>query len=72
MSVDGIKSFIREITNNKVNISKWTIYAWKEDISNKLNKSEYEKIKEELINSKKDNFINYTRSLIMSMYKCVY
>lgn len=51
MSIDGIRSFISEITNNKINLSKGTIYTWKEDISNKLNKSEYEKIKEELLNS---------------------
>lgn len=51
MSMDGIKSFISEITNNKINLSKGSIYAWKEEISAKLNKSEYEKIKEELLNS---------------------
>lgn len=51
MSMDGIKSFISEITNHKINLSKGSIYLWKEDISNKLNKSEYEKIKEELLNS---------------------
>lgn len=51
MSMDGIKSFISEITNNKINLSKGSIYAWKEDISKKLNKSEYEKTKKELLNS---------------------
>jgi len=51
MSIDGIKSFISEITNNKINLSKGTIYSWKEDISNKLNESEYKKIKDTLMNS---------------------
>jgi len=51
MSIDGIKAFISEITNHKINLSKGTIYAWKEDISNKLNKSEYKKIQDILLNS---------------------
>ncbi|MDE5539983.1 MAG: IS66 family transposase [Bacilli bacterium] len=51
MSIDGIKSFISSITNNKVNLSKGTIYSWKEKISERLSKSEYEKIEEELLNS---------------------
>lgn len=49
--IDGIKAFISEITNHKINLSKGTIYAWKEDISNKLNKSEYKKIQDILLNS---------------------
>lgn len=51
MSIDGIKSFISEITNNKINLSKGTIYSWKKDISRRLNESEYERIKKELLNS---------------------
>lgn len=51
MSIDGIKSFISEITNDKINLSKGTIYNWNKTISNKLNKSEYLKIQEELLNS---------------------
>lgn len=51
MSMVGIKSFISEITNKKVNLSKGTIYSWKKGISNLLSESEYQKIKEELLNS---------------------
>lgn len=51
MSMDGIKSFISEITKGKVNLSKGTLYSWKKYISNVLSTSEYEKIKEELLNS---------------------
>lgn len=51
MSMDGIKSFISSITNNKINLSKGTIYSWKEMIAEKLSESEYKKIKEELLNS---------------------
>lgn len=51
MSMDGIKSFISEITNSKINLSKGTIYAWKKEISNKLSKSEYKKIQDILLNS---------------------
>lgn len=51
MSIDGIKSFISEITNNKINLSKGTIYNWNKTISNKLIENEYLKIQEELLNS---------------------
>lgn len=51
MSIDGIKSFISEITNNKINLSKGTIYNWNKAISNKLIENEYLKIQEELLNS---------------------
>lgn len=51
MSIDGIKSFISEITNNKIRLSKGTIYNWNKNISDKLNESEYLKIQEELLNS---------------------
>ena len=51
MSIDGIKSFIKEITNNKINISKGTIYTWNKNIANILSETEYEKIKQELLNS---------------------
>lgn len=51
MSVDGIKSFISEITNKGINISKGTIYSWRQEIADKLSESEYEKIKLELLNS---------------------
>lgn len=51
MSIDGIKNFISEITNNKIKLSKGTIYNWNKNISDKLNESEYLKIQEELLNS---------------------
>ncbi len=51
MSMDGIKAFISEITNKCINLSKGTISSWKGEIAEKLNKSEYEKVKLELLNS---------------------
>lgn len=51
MSMDGIKSFISEITNKCINLSKGTISSWRGEIAEKLSKSEYEKIKLELLNS---------------------
>lgn len=51
MSIDGIKNFISEITNNKINLSKGTIYNWNKNISDKLIENEYLKIQEELLNS---------------------
>ncbi len=51
MSMDGIKSFLSEITNKCINLSKGTLYSWREEIAEKLSKSEYEKIKLELLNS---------------------
>ena len=51
MSMDGIKSFISEVTNKCINLSKGTLYSWRQEIAEKLNTSEYEKIKSELLNS---------------------
>ncbi len=51
MSMDGIKSFLSEITNKCINLSKGTLYSWKQEIAKKLSESEYEKIKLELLNS---------------------
>ncbi len=51
MSMDGIKSFISEITNKCINLSKGTLYSWRQEIAKKLSESEYKKIKLELINS---------------------
>lgn len=49
MSIDGIKSFIWEAT--KINLSKGTIYSWNKQIAQKLSETEYETIKEKLLNS---------------------
>lgn len=51
MSLDGIKMFLSEVTNQKINVSKGTIYAWNQKVASKLNESEYEHIQEELLNS---------------------
>jgi len=51
LSIDAIAEFISEVTNNKVKLSKGTIYEWNKNISDKLNTSQIEKIKQELLNS---------------------
>lgn len=51
MSLDGIQSFIFDATNNNIQTSKGSYYAWNKEIYNKLLGTEYEKIKEELLNS---------------------
>ena len=51
MSLDGIQSFICDATNNNILTSKGSFYAWNKEIYNKFLGSEYEKIKEELLNS---------------------
>lgn len=51
MSLDGIQSFIYDTTGNKLKTSKGSLYSWNNAISNKLLSTEYEHIKEELMNS---------------------
>ncbi len=51
MSLDGIQAFIYDTTNNVLKTSKGSLYSWNNDIANKLLSSEYEHIKEQLMNS---------------------
>lgn len=51
MSMDGIQSFISDVTNGIMNISKGTLYSWNKSISDCFSKTEYEYIKEQLLNS---------------------
>ena len=50
-SYDAIKAFMAEATDNTLNISKGTIYNWNAKLAEILETSEYEKIKEKLLNS---------------------
>ena len=50
-SYDAIKAFIAEATDDSLNISKGTIYNWNAKLAEILETSEYEKIKEKLLNS---------------------
>ena len=51
MSLDGIQSFLYDVTSNQLLTSKGSFYAWNKDIYQKLLSSEYEHIKEQLMNS---------------------
>ncbi len=51
MSLDGIQSFIYDATNNNILTSKGSLYSWNKEIYKKFLNTEYEKIKEELLNS---------------------
>ena len=51
MSFDGIQAFIYDTTNNKILTSKGSYYTWESEIANKLLNTEYQHIKEELMNS---------------------
>ena len=51
MSLDGVQSFMYDATNNNILTSKGSFYTWNKEIYNKFLGSEYEKIKEELLNS---------------------
>lgn len=51
MSLDGIQSFIYDAVNNKILTSKGSLYAWNKEIYNKLLNTEYEYIREQLLNS---------------------
>jgi transposase-like protein len=50
-SYDAIKSLVNEFTDNVLNPSKGTLYNWINNLSGKIETTEYEKIKEELLNS---------------------
>ena len=51
MSLDGIQSFLYDTTNNNILTSKGSLYAWNKEISNKLFDTEYEYIKNQLLNN---------------------
>lgn len=51
MSLDGIQTFIYDTTNNNFLTSKGSFYAWNKEIYKKLLNTEYEHIKEKLMNS---------------------
>lgn len=51
MSLDGIQSFVYDATGNKILTSKGSLYAWNKEICDKLLNTEYEHIKEKLLNS---------------------
>lgn len=51
MSLDGIQAFFYDATNNQLLTSKGSFYSWNKDIYNKLLLTEYEYIKEQLMNS---------------------
>lgn len=51
MSLDGIQSFIYDVTNNKILTSKGSLYSWNKEICNKLLNTEYQYIQKQLLNS---------------------
>ena len=51
MSLDGIQSFMYDATGNQLLTSKGSFYSWNKDIYQKLLSSEYEYIKQQLMNS---------------------
>lgn len=51
MSLDGVQSFIYDVTNNKILTSKGSLYAWNKEICNKLLNTEYQHIQKQLLNS---------------------
>lgn len=51
MSLDGIQSFLYDITNNQLLTSKGSFYTWNKDIYNKLLNTEYMHIQKHLMNS---------------------
>lgn len=51
MSLDGIKKFIYDTTNNNLLTSKGSFYSWNKEIYNLLLNTEYKYIKEELMNA---------------------
>lgn len=51
MSLDGIQSFIYNATNNQILTSKDSFFTWNKEIANKFINTEYEFIKEKLMNS---------------------
>ena len=51
MSLDGIQSFMYDVTGNQLLTSKGSFYSWNKDIYQKLLSSEYEYIKQQLMNS---------------------
>lgn len=51
MSLDGIKSFLSQITKGAINLSKGTLYNWNKEISNSLSMEKYKEIKDSLMNS---------------------
>lgn len=51
MSLDGIQSFIYNATNNQILTSKGSFFTWNKEIANKFINTEYEFIKEKLMNS---------------------
>ena len=51
MSLDSVQSFLYDSTNNQLLTSKGSFYAWNKDIYNKLLKTEYSYIQDQLLNS---------------------
>lgn len=51
MSLDGIQAFINETTNGKILTSKGSFYAWNKEIYKRFLNTEYEHIKNQLLNS---------------------
>lgn len=51
MSIDGIQSFLYNVTGNQLLTSKGSFYSWNKVIYQKLLSSEYEHIKDQLMNS---------------------
>lgn len=51
ISLDGIQTFLYDITNNQILTSKGSFYAWNKDIYNKLLSTEYKHIQDQLMNS---------------------
>lgn len=51
MSLDGVKSFFDEITNNAIKISKGSLYNWNTEIAEKLANNYYNEIENNLLNS---------------------
>lgn len=51
MSLDGIQKHIFDSTNNKILTSKGSLFSWNKQISDKLEKTEYEYIKNKLMDA---------------------